>query len=145
MPQMFGTYAGESGQRHQLCLWCWPRRQPTQDFNQIVRIREPVHDPGPSGTGKMTEHQALSSLKRELDDDDKIHISEIFQGDIAARLMQMDARSGNISCEFAGPQYRYWVIEFKSSRWGLEIVDFEYDEDTRSFNLPSPITLLEHP
>ena len=92
----------------------------------------------------MTEHQDLSSLKRELDDDDKIHISEIFQGDIAARLMQMDARSGNISCEFAGPQYRYWVIEFKSSRWGLEIVDFEYDEDTRSFNLPSPVTLLEH-
>ena len=92
----------------------------------------------------MTDHQDLSSLKRELDDDDKIHISEIFQGDIAARLMQMDARSGNISCEFAGPQYRYWVIEFKSSRWGLEIVDFEYDEDTRSFNLPSPVTLLEH-
>jgi hypothetical protein len=93
----------------------------------------------------MTEHQALSSLKRELDDDDKIHITEIFQGDIAARLMQMDARSGNISCEFAGPQYRNWVIQFKSSRWGLEIVDFEYDEDIRSFNLPSPVTLLEHP
>ena len=92
----------------------------------------------------MTEHQALSSLKRELDDDDKVHITEIFQGDIAAKLMQMDARCGNISCEFAGPPYRNWVIEFKSSRWGLEIVGFEYDEDTRSFNLPSLVTLLEH-
>jgi len=144
MPQMLGIYAGESSQRHQLCPWCWPRWQPTQDFNQIVRIRKPVHDPGPPGACKMTEHQALSSLKRELDDDDKFHITEIFQGEIAVKLMQMDARSGNISCEFAGPQYRNWVIEFKSSRWGLEIVDFEYDEDTRSFNLPSPVTLLEH-
>ncbi|MBW2709039.1 MAG: hypothetical protein JRD04_07110 [Deltaproteobacteria bacterium] len=92
----------------------------------------------------MTEQQAPSTLKLELDDDDKIHITGIFQEEIAAKLMQMDARSGNISCEFAGPQYRYWVIQFKSSRWGLEIVDFEYDEDTRSFNLPSPVTLLEH-
>ncbi len=92
----------------------------------------------------MTDHQASPELKLELDDDDKFHITEIFQEEIAARLMQMDARSGNISCEFAGPSYRNWVIEFKSSRWGLEIVDFEYDEDTRSFNLPSPVTLLEH-
>ena len=93
----------------------------------------------------MTDHQAPPTLKLELDDDDKFHITEIFQREIAARLMQMDARSGNISCEFAGPPYRNWVIEFKSSRWGLEIVGFEYDEDTRSFNLPSPVTLLEHP
>ena len=84
-------------------------------------------------------------MKRELEDDDKAHITERFEEDIAARLIQMDARSGNISCEFAGAEYRNWVLQFKSSRWGLEIVDFEYDEDTRSFNLPSPITLLEHP
>jgi len=92
----------------------------------------------------MTEDRANPSCKRILDDDDKIHITEIFEVDIAAKLMQVDAKCGNISCEFAGPQYRNWVIEFKSSRWGLEIVDFEYDEDTRSFNLPSPLIQLEH-
>ena len=93
----------------------------------------------------MTDGHAPPALKGELEDDHKLHITECFEKDIAARLMQMDARCGNISCEFAGAQYRNWVLEFKSSRWGLEIVDFEYDEDTRSFNLPSPITLLENP
>lgn len=93
----------------------------------------------------MTDDHAPSIQKRELEDDDKVHIIKLFDEDIAAGLMQMDARSGNISCEFAGSQYRNWVLQFRSSRWGLEIVDFEYDEDTRSFNLPSPITLLEHP
>ena len=92
----------------------------------------------------MTGDHASPILKRELEDDDKAHIIELFEEDIAVRLMQMDARSGNISCEFAGSQYRNWVLQFRSSRWGLEIVGFEYDEDTRSFNLSSPITLLEH-
>jgi len=92
----------------------------------------------------MTAIEPSSSSKQTLDDEDKLHIAEIFQGEIVARLMRMDARIGNISCEFAGPQYRNWVIQFKSSRWGLEIVDFEYDEDTRSFNLASPVTILEH-
>jgi hypothetical protein len=92
----------------------------------------------------MTDHHAGQACKQTLDDDDKIRITEIFESDVAARLMQMDAKCGNISCEFAGPQYRNWVLEFKSSRWGLEIVGFEYDEETRSFNLPSPLTLLEH-
>jgi len=92
----------------------------------------------------MTDHHASLLSKQSLDDDDKIHITEMFQNDIADKLMQMDAKCGNINCEFAGPQYRNWVIEFKSSRWGLEIVDFEYDENTRSFDLPSPFTILEH-
>ncbi|MCF8127166.1 MAG: hypothetical protein K9N10_01525 [Deltaproteobacteria bacterium] len=91
----------------------------------------------------MTDFHANLSCKQILDDDDKIHITEIFEGDIAAKLMQMNAKCGNISCEFAGPQYRNWVVQFKSSRWGLEIVDFEYDENTRSFNLPSPLIQLE--
>ena len=90
------------------------------------------------------EEQTPLSVKKSLDDDDRFHIIEIFQEEIADRLMRMDARIGNISCEFAGPQYRNWVAQFKSSRWGLEIVDFEYDENTRSFGLPSPFTTLEY-
>jgi hypothetical protein len=93
----------------------------------------------------MMDDHALPIPKLELEDNDKIHITERFEEDIVARLLKMDARNGNISCEFAGAQYRNWVLEFKSSRWGLEVVDFEYDEDTRNFNLPSPITILEHP
>ena len=73
--------------------------------------------------------------KDELDDDDKSHITEIFHEDVAPRLMRMAARIGNINCEFAGEQYKNWVIEFRSTRIGFEIVDFEYDEDSRSFNL----------
>lgn len=78
-------------------------------------------------------------LKNELDDDDKIHITEIFNEDVVPRLMTMDAKIGNINCKFAGEQYENWVIEFKSTRSGFEIVDFEYDEDSRSFELaPRP-------
>ncbi|MBW2118120.1 MAG: hypothetical protein JRF53_09710 [Deltaproteobacteria bacterium] len=51
------------------------------------------------------------------------------------RLMIMHARIGNINCEFAGEQYKNWVIEFRSTRSGFDIVDFEYDEDSRSFDL----------
>jgi len=70
-----------------------------------------------------------------LDDDDKAHIAEIFDEDVAPRLMIMQARAGNINCDFAGAQYKNWVIEFKSNRFGFEIVDFEYDENSRSFEL----------
>ncbi len=78
-------------------------------------------------------------IKTELDEDDKLHITEIFHDDVEQRLMRMNARAGNINCEFAGEQYQNWVIEFKSTRYGFEIVDFEYDENSRSFELaPQP-------
>jgi hypothetical protein len=73
--------------------------------------------------------------KELLSDDDRMHITEIFNEDIVPRLMSMDARIGNINCEFAGDQYKNWVIEFRSNRFGFEIVDFEYDEDSRGFQL----------
>ena len=77
--------------------------------------------------------------KDTLHEDDKLHITEIFHEDIEPRLMKMSARAGNINCEFAGEQYKNWVIEFKSTRYGFEIVDFEYDENSRSFELaPRP-------
>ncbi len=73
--------------------------------------------------------------KQELDDDDKVHIAEVFDEDVAPRLMIMQARAGNINCDFAGEEYKNWVVEFRSTRFGFEIVDFEYDEDSRSFEL----------
>ena len=86
-------------------------------------------------------------IKNELDDDDKMHITEIFHEDVEQRLMRMNARAGNINCEFAGEQYRNWVIEFKSTRYGFEIVNFEYDENSRSFELaprPELTRISEH-
>ena len=76
-----------------------------------------------------------SPVKTALGDDDKIHITDVFDEDVVPRLMIMQARAGNINCDFAGAQYKNWVIEFKSNRFGFEIVDFEYDENSRSFEL----------
>jgi len=77
----------------------------------------------------------------ELNDNDRIRISEIFQQDIVQKLMMMHARNGTICCEFAGEKYKNWLIEFRSSRAGLDIVGFEYDPDSRSFELPHPILI----
>jgi len=86
-------------------------------------------------------------IKKELDEDDRLHITEIFHEDVEQRLMRMNARAGNINCEFAGEQYRNWVIEFRSTRYGFEIVDFEYDENSRSFELaprPQLTQIIKH-
>ncbi len=78
-------------------------------------------------------------IKDTLHEDDKLHITEIFHEDVEPRLMRMNARAGNINCEFAGEPYKNWVIEFKSTRYGFEIVDYEYDQNSRSFDLaPKP-------
>ena len=78
--------------------------------------------------------------KDVLDENDRLLITEIFYDDIEPRLMKMQARAGTLNCEFAGEQYRNWVMEFRSIRSGFEIVGFEYDENSRSFDLaPKPL------
>jgi hypothetical protein len=76
----------------------------------------------------------------ELSDDDRIRISEIFHQDIVPKLLMMHARNGTIACEFAGEEYRNWIIEFRSNRGGLDIVGWEYDPDARGISLPHPIS-----
>ncbi len=83
----------------------------------------------------MSGKEDHSPPKYELDDEDKIHIREVFHEDVVPRLMRMDARIGNISCEFAGEHYKNWIIAFRSTRRGFEIVDFEFDEDARGIDL----------
>jgi hypothetical protein len=68
-------------------------------------------------------------LKRALTDEDKDHIRRMFHQEITLRLVKLHARRGNICCDFAGPEYRNWVIQFTSRGGDFEIVDFEYDED----------------
>jgi hypothetical protein len=70
-----------------------------------------------------------TQLKPVLTDEDKDHIRRMFRQEIMPRLVKLHARRGNICCDFAGPEYGKWVIQFTSRGEGFEIVDFEYDED----------------
>jgi hypothetical protein len=76
-----------------------------------------------SGVGK-----ALDAMKNGLTDEEKSEIQEIFSEEIVPKLRKLDARLGTISCEFAGPQYSKWMIQFRSRGEEFEIVDFEWDE-----------------
>jgi len=75
------------------------------------------------------------AIKAELTDEEKIEIQEIFSVEIVPKLKKLDARLGTISCEFAGPQYTNWMIQFRSRGEDFEIVDFEYDEEGAGIDL----------
>ena len=74
-------------------------------------------------------------INLELKDEEKDHIRAVFFDDIAPKLTKLHARIGTISCEFAGSQYRKWMIQFKSRGSDFEILSFEYDEDAGSIDL----------
>jgi hypothetical protein len=79
--------------------------------------------------------KGLIHTKDALDDEDKTLITEIFFDDIIPKLKKMHARIGTINCDFAGEQYKNWVIHFRSTRLGFDIIDFEYDKESRSYKL----------
>ena len=74
-------------------------------------------------------------MKDRLTDEEKSEIQEIFSEEIVPKLKKLDARRGTISCEFAGPQYANWMIQFRSRGQEFEIVDFEYDENAAGIDL----------
>ena len=85
--------------------------------------------------------------KRELSDEDRMHIAAVFQEEMVPRLALMDARIGNIGCSFAGDAYKHWILQFRSVKSGFEVVDFEYDEDARPLDLPEmtrPVKINDH-
>jgi hypothetical protein len=67
-------------------------------------------------------------MKDGLTDEEKSEIQQLFSEEIVPKLRKLDARLGTINCEFAGPQYASWMIQFRSRGDDFEIVDFEYDE-----------------
>jgi hypothetical protein len=75
------------------------------------------------------------AMNAELTDEEKIEIQEIFSVEIVPKLKKLSARLGTISCEFAGPQYTNWMIQFRSRGEDFEIVDFEYDEEGAGIDL----------
>jgi len=70
-----------------------------------------------------------------LTDEEKSEIQEIFFERIVPKLNKLDARLGMISCEFAGPHYAKWMIEFRSRGEEFDIVNFEYDETAAGIDL----------
>ena len=75
------------------------------------------------------------SCINDLDDEDKIYISELFFENIVPKLMRLSARIGTINCEFAGDKYKDWNLRFTSAGSGFDIVEFEYDEDGTGMDL----------
>jgi len=74
-------------------------------------------------------------LNEELTDEERSEIQQMFSEGIVPKLRKLDARMGTISCEFAGPQYTNWMIQFRSRGEEFEIVDFEYDEKGAGIDL----------
>ena len=83
----------------------------------------------------MNDRNGRVDYHFELDDDDKSHITDIFFEEIVPKLRKLDARLGNVNCDFAGEGYRDWTIRFRSVGSDFEIVDFEYDEDGEGMDL----------
>ena len=76
-----------------------------------------------------------NSVNRGLTDEEKSEIHLVFSEEIIPKLKKLDARLGTISCEFAGPRYAKWMIQFRSRGDDFEIVDFEYDETGAGIDL----------
>lgn len=66
---------------------------------------------------------------KELSDEDRDHIREVFHEEIVPKLQKSHARLGMLNCDFAGEQYKHWNIQFKSVGSDFDIVNFEYDEE----------------
>ena len=82
----------------------------------------------------MSNDNDQKDRQHELDEYDKAHINDVFFEDMVEKLRKMDARVGSLNCEFAGEQYKNWIIYFRSKGPGFEIVDFEYDADSRGLD-----------
>ena len=83
----------------------------------------------------MSETGDKGTIHQDLDDDDRTLIVEIFFSDVVPKLVKLHARNGILNCDFAGGQYRNWIIYFASRGSDFEITGFEYDEDSYGMDL----------
>jgi hypothetical protein len=74
-------------------------------------------------------------MRERLTADDEFTIMTAFSEAVVPKLKKLNARIGTLSCEFAGSQYRNWLIHFKETRSDFEITEFEYDKDSRNMDL----------
>jgi len=66
---------------------------------------------------------------RSLSEEDEEYIRDLFYREIVPKLIRLHARNGVVGCEFAGPQFSGWQIQFRPRGEDFDIVDFEYDEE----------------
>ena len=71
----------------------------------------------------------------ELNEEDKCHITVLFLEIMIPKLRHLHARVGTLNCGFAGKRYQSWNLHFTSVGSDFRITDFEYDADTREFDL----------
>jgi hypothetical protein len=71
----------------------------------------------------------------QLDEEDQEYIRDLFYREIVPKLIKLHARNGMVGCEFAGPRFSQWQIQFRSRGQDFDIVDFEYDEEGCSIDL----------
>jgi hypothetical protein len=83
----------------------------------------------------MSREKTQVNPCHDLSDDDQAHIRTRFHEEVVPKLVKLDARLGTLSCEFAGEQFKNWMIQFKSVGDDFEIVDFEYEEDGTGIDL----------
>jgi hypothetical protein len=89
----------------------------------------------PKGIRHMKNEQNPVDAPCELGDDDRDHIRTIFHEEVVPKLIKFGARLGNLSCEFAGEEYKNWTIQFRSAGSDFEIVEFEYDDEAEGLSL----------
>ena len=77
----------------------------------------------------------MDHIKKELSDDDREFIREIFDREVVPKLKNLQARLGTLNCDFAGDEFRHWSVQFKSMGSDFGIVDFEYDEEGAGLDL----------
>ena len=82
----------------------------------------------------MDDIEKQNQTSHELDDEEKLHITEKFI-EITPKLRRFGARLGTLNCEFAGARYKNWNIEFRSRGSDFDIIDFFYDEDCAGIDL----------
>jgi hypothetical protein len=74
-------------------------------------------------------------MDKELSDDDKELIREIFEEEVVPKLKHLHARIGNLNCDFAGERFKHWTMQFRDRGSDFDIIDFEYDEDGTGIDL----------
>jgi hypothetical protein len=70
-----------------------------------------------------------------LSDEDKGYIMDLFYDQIVPKLIRLHARNGMVGCDFAGPRFKHWQIQFRARGRDFDIVDFEYDESGSGLDL----------
>lgn len=76
----------------------------------------------------MSDYEEFSFSSSNLDDNERLYISDMFYEEKVPKLIKLGARLGVVNCRFAGEEYKNWNIRFRSAGSDFEIIDFYYDE-----------------